>query len=267
MQPRLLSIALALSVASALGCGDKDEAPEVKTQHDYTLEVDVQDSQGNTLPRVSVTVDGKVVGLTDADGKFTATLTEYDGVPVTLGVIAPDGYYFPEGTDTISETLRTTTVNKQKSGVPVFLSAKAESLKKDYFFWVKTACDTECSDWPILLNGEEIARTNSLGYAHFSITDQPETPIELTIDSGEKFKPADPTYEVVLDFDSTVYRIEQPFTDPTKPKPRKRVSRPAGKGKKKKAGEEKKAAAPDPDAFVEPVKKKKDDGVIDLFGP
>lgn len=260
MKSRRLSTALAVAVALlALSCGDEPPPPE-RVKYNYTLEVGVKDTQGNVLPRVPVTVDGNTVGHTDADGKFTATLNEFEGEPITLGVIAPHGYHFAVETDSVSEILKTSNVNNQTTGVPVFLSAIAESTEKDYFIWVKTNCDSKCPRWPVLLDGEEIARTNSLGFAHFAFTNQPDETVMIEIATTGEFQPANPKYELALERNSTVYRIDQNFKDPTKPKPR-RVS---SSSKKKPKTDKPKETAPDPGAFLEPEKPKKT-GVIDLF--
>ncbi len=249
-----------MSTHMAIGCGD-EPPPEPPKPHNYTLEVEVTDGQGTMLPNVAVKVDEKIVGHTDAEGKFSAVLNELAGNTVTLGVVAPSGYRFAPDTDSVTEILKTTNVRGQVTGVPVFLSAAAESLQKDYFVWVKADCDNGCKDWPVLLDGKEMARTNALGYAHFSFTDQPRNDVEIEIVAKKPNTPSNPKYGFTLDTGSTVYRIEQAFTDPSKPKPVVRRARPSG-GKKKDA---KAGNVPDPGAFVDPTPKK-ETGVIDLFG-
>jgi hypothetical protein len=264
MLSRILTSSLLLCLTGLLGCGD-EAPPPPPSKFDYNLEVKVEDTQGNPLPKVPVTVDGAVVGHTDAAGKFTATLNELEGESLTLAVQPVEGFRYQIDSDTVTETLKTARVGAEKSGVPIFLNVTGESLKKDYFVWFKAVCDADCGGWPVMFNGEEIAKTNELGYAHFSFTEQPNNDVEVEVQTPSGLTPSNPRYAIALDSDSTAYRIAQPFVDPNKPKPRPKKKRKSRKGKKKKGT--KKAVVPGKDEFVDPTPKKpanSGDG-IDLF--
>lgn len=270
MPKTTIAFILLLGGSFLIGCGDDAPPPAPPQKFDYAVEVAVTDGQENPLPQVAVTIDGQVVGHTDADGKFTGTINDFAEKSLELGVVAPPGYRFAPDTDKVTEMLRTTTVNGQQSGVPLYLAAQAESLQSDYLIWVKAVCEgnLSCADWPVTLDGEEKARTNALGYAHFSFTGQPRNDVEIAIGTPAKTSPANPTYTVSLDVDASVYRLEQSFVDPTAPKRTARPVRVAKKGGGGKKGDKKpdaEAKVPAPGDFVDPTPKKKDDGVIDLF--
>lgn len=259
-------LSILLTALTLLGaCGEEPPPPPPERQT-FTIEATVVTDAEVPVAKVPILLDGKVVGLTDAKGTFTGTLSELPGETVTLGATAPDGYRIIAG-ENVTEVLKTATVNNTVSGVPVFLATTLESLKKDYFVWVKADCGEDASDcggWPVKLDGEEVAKTNRLGYAHFAFTRQPRTDVSIEIGTSGAFKPENPTYELTLDSDSTVYRLGQEFKDPTKKK--RVVRRPSGKKKKKGSSkkDDKKPAA-STDGFLPPTPKDKKDGVIDLF--
>jgi hypothetical protein len=230
--------------------------------------VSAQDIDGQPLAKVGVTVDGKVVGYTGADGKFAATLAERPGGQVTVGVKELDGYRW--NAEPVTETLK---LNSSERPVPVSYAVIGESRKKDYMVWVKVACDESmpaefCTGRPVKVAGAEVAKTDDFGYAHFLINDVPGTVTKIVVDTPTvnpltdtvMAVPEDPTYEVTLDLEPQVYVIEETFINALaknravrKPaassSPRKATSRPATKPVKK----------------AEPKKEKKNNDVIDLF--
>jgi hypothetical protein len=263
----IFTLLITLLAGSALGCGEEAPPPPPKN-YEYTLEVEVTDTDENPLPRIPVTLDGKVVGKTDKEGKFAGTLHELPGTEVTLGVQDIEGYRFVNEDETsVTETLKTTTVNGKKSGVPLFLQIQAESITKDYLVWVQAKCDDtlegKCEGLPLLFGDEEVARTNALGFAHFSFSDVPQNDVALKIDTpdgDETFEPADPEYALTLDLDSHIYLIDETFTNPDaepKARPRRRrAKRRSAKRSRKSSPKRKKKKKSG---------KKEEKGVIDLW--
>lgn len=267
-----IAILITAATGTTLGCGE-DPPPPPPPKHDYTVEVEVTDTDENPLPRVPVTLDGRVVGHTDREGKFAGKLNEIAGKDVTLGVQDITGYRFINEKTSVTETLKTTTVNGTQSGIPLYLQIQAESITKDYLVWVEASCGDDrqekCEGLPVLLDGEEVARTNRLGYAHFSFADVPQNDVMVSIDTpddeDEKLEPADPQYALTLDLDSHIYMIDETFEPPgaakSKTKRRRRRPRRRRAARRRKASSKKKAPK------TAPKKKKKDDegAVIDLW--
>lgn len=237
---RILMIGAAALLFSA--CGD-DGPPPPPARAQFPLDISAFDIDGHPLAKVGVLIDGKVVGYTGADGKFAATLTERPGAEVTLGVGAFEGYHWAKG-ENITETLK---LNSTERPIPVSLQAVAESRLKDYMVWVKITCDSNmpndfCVGRPVSVNGQERAKTDAFGYAHFLVNDVPGAIAKIVIDTPtanpltDKVMavPADPTYNVTLDLEPQVYVIEETFTNAlaTKPRPTsRRSSRPKPKPK------------------------------------
>lgn len=243
---RLLPISLLATLAA---CGD-DPPPPPPPPAQYSVEVEVLDTDDNPVPRIPVQLDGKVVGYTDQNGEFKGTLTELQGKEVSVAISEIDGYRIAPGSEpSVTETLNVTQVGGTTSGVPIFMQVRMESVKKDYMVWVRSICDDSipsgCGNLPVLFNGREVARTNHLGYAHFAFSDVPQNDVEIQIDTPKHdpddkkspmFQPRDPSYTVTLDLESHIYLLEETFSDPNnkkKPKKKRQVRKRPKKKKKK----------------------------------
>ncbi len=258
---RLTTLLLVFAIAA--GCGDGDKKKKAQKPAEpvkYSLELEAKDPNQNPIAKVPVKLDGKVVGFTNEEGEFKGRLTETPGKTVTLTVGELEGYRFV-GKTSLEEELRVTKVGKTISGMPIFLQVTAESVRKEYLVWIRANCDESikeaCFDMPVSLNGNEVARTNGLGYAHFSFADVPQNDIEVSIDtpdgSGDSanLEPSDPTYKITLDLDSHIYLVEEDFVDPAavakKKKARKATRRRANRKAAKKKAQKKAEPEPEPE--------------------
>lgn len=265
---RILLATTSLLVLNA--CGD-DGPPPPPSRAKFPIEVAAKDIDGQPLAKVGVTVDGKVVGYTGADGKFAATLAERPGAQVTVGVKELDGYRW--NAEPVTETLK---LNSSERPVPVSYAVIGESRKKDYMVWVKVTCDPSmpaefCVGRPVKLAGQEVAKTDDFGYAHFLINDVPGTVNKILIDTptvnpltdSVMAVPEDPTFEVTLDLEPQVFVIEETFVNALAKNRQVRQASPSRTAKKPAAAKPV-AKTPDKKPATKPAQKPKDD-VIDLF--
>lgn len=268
---RPLAFALLVPFFSLFGCGE-EPPPAPPPKFDFSVEVIATDSNENPLPKIPVVLDGNIVGQTDKDGKFIAILSEFAGKPVTLGVKEVEGYRFISEKTELNEELKVTTVGNEPSGVPLFLQVQAESIKKEYFVWVRANCNEtleaeSCADMPVKLRGEVVATTNEHGFAHFTFDDVPQNDVEIAIETpasdpsdenASQVEPADPKYKFTLHLESQVYVIDETFSDPNGAKKKKPKSTSRRRTTKRRSATSRPSSST-------PKKKKKKDEVIDLW--
>ncbi len=222
-----------------IGCGNQSQKPKPTSQpQDFPIEVEVTDTDGNVVPAAPVKLDGTTVGYTGKDGTFTATLREKPGTKIELAIGEIDGYRIVDkGSATEKLQLKRNLSGKGVQCVPVLLHAVTESVDRSYLIWVDTDCDESlpeeaCQGLPVRRGDEVVATTDRLGKAHFNLREQPDEQVTVTIETPDppddesedgddedeqapRFEPEDPTYEISLGLEPTIYRLEPTFTDPT----------------------------------------------------
>lgn len=267
--PRVHHLLLALLTFAAFGCGEEPPPPPPPTV-DFPVTVTVKTETDIGVPKVPVLFGDKLVGYTDADGEFRASLRRQAGSELELSVGEASGFRYVSETS-VKESLKSNNVGGSMTGVPLLLNVTAQSQRNDYFFWVRAKCDSKldsemCGGREIKIDGEVVATTNDLGYAQFTIAEVPETEVKVEIDTPDYdaeergavgMEPKDPTYTVALDLEPQIYHIEEEFTDALAKRrvyraPRRSTSR-RGSSSRKSTSKPKKEEKP------------KNDGVIDLF--
>jgi len=254
---RNLAITLTLLSSFVLACGE-EPPPAPPPIKEFRLEVLAREDI-NPLPLVPVLVDGKTVGFTDKNGRFEATLKDRPGRAITLGIGDLDGYRLASDSE-VSETLRLT---NSGIGVPVALNVTFESLRKEYMVWVSAGCDPKaidpkfCEGLAVLMDGQEIGRTDDLGQAHIAFSHVPQRDVKFTIQTP-KVNPLDasiipvpesPSFNVKLDFTSQIYLIEENFINAIQGR------RPAPRAAQRPATSSRPAARPQPKPKPKPQPK------------
>lgn len=268
-------LAATLALSALAGCGEEPQ-PEAPTPHDFELTVSAEDSDGNAVVKAPVLLDEQLIGHTDKDGFYRATVTDLAGTQITLGIGKMSGYLVPDSATTQTTLNRVHTIDGF-SNTPVQLRAVLESARHDYLVWLKVKCaaevaDKHCQDMPVLKDGEEIARTDKDGHAHFELKGVPDETIELGLKtptnptdddskSAEVFdiKPENPTFSVTLGHSAEVLVLEQTFSDPI-------AAERIAKAQKDRAAANRRAAARRARAAQKrKAQEEKDKGVIDLW--
>lgn len=277
LHAKTLLIGLLFMTTAALSACGGEEKKAAPSTYKFPLEVSASDTNKEPVAGARVLVDGTAVGYTDRDGLFQAALTEQVGAEVTVSVEPPDGFKLDgDATTTQKMSLTENMTGKGKKRVPVSLQAQLASTRKDYLLWVDLQCDEtldsgQCIDVPLMIDGEEVARTNEQGIAHLTVERVPASTLNISIDTPEydgededeawKMKPADSEWSVDLGTDSQVLVIEQAFTDPAaadraEARARRRAARRAAR---------RRAARRSNTKSKDEKKEKKEDGVIQLW--
>ncbi|MGM0555691.1 MAG: hypothetical protein ACQEVA_04845 [Myxococcota bacterium] len=277
---RTFVLALAFVASSAmLACGE-GETKKQPSIIQFPMEISATDTNGEPVAGAKIIVDGSPVGFTDRDGLFQAALSERKGAEVTVSVEPPDGYKLTkDATTTQTMSLTENVTGEGMTRVPVSLQAQMVSTKENYLLWVDLQCDEDsldegqCTDVPVLVGGEEVARTNEQGIAHITLTRVPGSSLKVEVDTPEyegddedeawKMKPADPDWTLDLGTDAEVLVIEQRFTDPAAAE---RAKARAKRAARRRAARRRAASRSKNKSKSEEKKKEKDeDGVIQLW--
>jgi hypothetical protein len=223
-------VALLAAVVS-LGCGEEEKAgpPPI---HQFDLQVSVSDTDDNPVAKAPVLLDGKTVGYTDRDGIFKAVMSEREGTQVEVAVGNLDAYHVPEDAVKSTALRLASTLEGDSKPVPVDLATVVTSAREDYLVWLDADCGefldkSKCQDLPVMYNGEEIARTDDHGKAHFAVDAVPGDTVTVSLktplyepsaddDDDDTFvmKPANPSYDIDLGPSTEVLQISQTFNDP-----------------------------------------------------
>ncbi len=280
----LLAAVLMLSSLTLGACGDPPPPP-MPSEFEFSIEAFVYDQNDAPVARVPILIDGQVVGYSDKDGAFVAKILESPNTDIELSLGDLSGYRF-----TSDNVVRETLVVRQgvggaPVGLPITLRASVHSLKNSYLAWVKINCDDSlregsCENMPIKLDDKVVATTDNQGKAHFAFEGIIGKKSLVTIDTPvyQKdsdyyvvFDPKQPSFELNLGIDNTVFVIEESFTDliglhtdrmaeKAKPKAATRRRAPAKKAAAKTTAPKKAAPKKEP-AKKAPAKS----GVIDLW--
>ena len=265
-RPLMIVGAVLVLTGLMMGCGDDDEssssAAAEHQEFDFNLEIETHAMDGTPVAGIPIVLDDNVVGFSDANGQFTATLRDRPGREIELSVEEIEGYALTSDDFPRTEKLQLTrSLEGNYRGVPINLEAQVRTTLLEYLTWVDLECDSRlddehCADVPILIDGEEKARTNHRGIAHFTFEGIPGEEHELTVvtdNDSVTIEPSNPTYQIELERKAMIFHIDQEFSDPdarSRPRPRPRP-RPQPR--------------PQPQPQPDPEPDDDDGGVIPLF--
>lgn len=264
-----------LGMIWSIGCGD-DPPPAAPKELSFPIKVSVTDGDNEGVPKVPVLVDGKPVGYTDKDGKFSASLNDQVGRSVTLSLGLLTGYKHTED-PIFSDVLKASAgVKGAIQPMPISLDAKMVSTNVNLLIWVSADCDDTiekraCANIPVKVNDEVVGNTDAHGHTHFTYKTTPNKVLKVTLDTPSyssddpdsfQMVPFKPEYEIKAGSKSKVFYIDEGFSSgdsgPKKKTRRRKTTRrrkPATRRIVKKKSSRKKRKK----------KKKKDSGVISIF--
>ncbi len=197
-----------LSVVTATSCA----VPEPVTPR-FAVTFITESDPGVPLGGVDVRVDGEQAGRSTVDGIVQMYVTAPEGTKVTIDYTCPQGYRHP-GTQSALLLRQFQAVDGDASGV---LESRLSCPPK-----TRTAAFVVRADngagLPVMLNGEEVARTNERGIAHFAVAGEPQTEYRVQIDTGSKprLKPQNPVQHFSLADEDALFTIGQEFQLPAR---------------------------------------------------
>ena len=222
----ILTLAMLFS-SLLLACGDSNPGPPPPPpEFEFGIEVLVTDPGDEPIAAVPVLLDGSVVGFTDANGRFEGSLIETPGIELELGVRELEGFRIRTEPSAIHQLSVSRGLEGEYRGIPIALRAEMVSMHTEYLGWFTVSCDQHlddkyCQNLPILLDGEEVGRTDQRGTAQFVFQGIPGKEVTFTIQTPDlnpaeniMIEPRRPRFTVSLGHDAIIYRASQELSDP-----------------------------------------------------
>lgn len=168
-------LGIALSVASLTSC-----ARPTSAERTFSIVFVIESDPGVRLRATPVFIDGDHVGESDSNGLVRATVRGESRRRLRIEHDCPDGHEAPSP----RRTLRLREF-EGLDGEPVAMeiTLRCEPTHRLAAFVIRAK---NGADLPVLLNGEQVARTNGSGVAHFSVRALPGADYKVELDARER---------------------------------------------------------------------------------
>lgn len=212
------SLALLLASSTPLACGGAQGPTTSSFAVTFTAEAD----EGVPLEGVVIAANGSAVGTSDSDGIVQTMIRGPEGTEIQIRYECPEGYRPTEE----AKVLRLHHFESLDPSVQAGLHMRVNCVpeQRRAVFVVRTGQP----DLPILLDGQEVARTNEVGVAHITREAPPNTAFRLKIDTSgnPRLRPQEPGMQFVLEGHDEVFAWDQRFEVEQPPRRRRRRRRP-----------------------------------------
>jgi len=194
---------LVLAAASLTSCAEPS-----RSERSFTVVFVVESDPGIRLESAQVSVDGKPIGETDSHGRVHTDIRAHPHQQVRVEHECPDGYKDPSEPKILR--LRQFEDINSSSTLHMEVTLRCPPEKRLAVFIVRV---NEGSSLPVLLNGENIARTNTSGVAHFSAWGPPGTEYVIELDTTEhpRLVPQFPRHLFTVPDAEEVFVVDQSF--------------------------------------------------------
>ncbi|TFH30844.1 MAG: hypothetical protein E4H00_04460 [Myxococcales bacterium] len=171
--PLSYQLGVALSVASLASC-----VPPTSVERTFSIVFVVESDPGVRIGAASVFIDGDHVGQSDSNGLVRTTVHGESGRRLRIEHDCPDGHEAPSARKTLR--LREYEALGSSERVAMEITLRCVPTERLAAFVIRAK---NGADLPVLLNGEEVARTNSSGVAHFSVRSVPGADYKVELDA------------------------------------------------------------------------------------
>jgi hypothetical protein len=210
------TFAVAVALLALFGCNEAGKQAER-----YPVRLLAFDDQGEKVAGVAIAFGDQALGSTAQSGMLELELAGGEGDRVQLQASCPEGFAEPSEQPSLT-LMRFQSVDPEADR---FTTLRVVCARSAHIAVV--ALRSGQPDLPVLLRGEEVARTSSTGTAHVIVENAPGTQFQLTLDTSQKpdLRPHSPTrmFSVGAGDDFSVW--DQAFAQAPKPKPRVRKKR------------------------------------------
>ena len=195
------AVAIVTAIA-AIGCESKANASRA-----YEFVVRVSGDPGHPVAGAVLTFKSQAAAKSDASGLAKLSAHGQEGESLEFGISCPDGFRSP----TSPLSVRLTRLSASGS-LPEYQVICAPALR-NVVVAVRAA---NGADLPVRYLGQEVARTDSAGAAHFMLRVEPGAELEVKLDTQSKrwLKPQDPTVRFLTRSEDELFVLDQPFVAP-----------------------------------------------------
>lgn len=185
-----------------VGCGE--EAPQAIPRHAVTFAA--ESDPGVPLAGVVVSANDQALGQSDESGLIAAVLEGPTGTMMQIGYECPEGHAQPERPKPL---VLTTFQSLDPNSGPRGLSMNLECPPVER--WGALVVRTGHPDLPILIEDEEVARTDESGVAHHIFSGAPNSRYRVTIstEGNPNLRPQNPRALVTFGDRSDTFVIEE----------------------------------------------------------
>ena len=185
-----------------IGCGE--EAPVVTPRHAVTFMA--ESDQGIPLAGVTVSANGQPLGQSDETGLIGAVLEGPTGTMMQIAYECPEGHEQPERPKPLVLTTFQT-LDPEAGPRALEMNLECPPLQR----WAALVVRTGQPDLPILIEDEEVARTDGSGVAHHIFRGAPNARYRVTIstEANPNLRPQNPRALVTLGDRSDTFVIEE----------------------------------------------------------
>lgn len=211
MRLALLSIAISCTVTA---CAERPPEP-------FALRVEASTDEGAPVAAAGVTVDGKLIGRTDGEGRLSLQLpASSEGQRLTVEVQPPEGLKAVRARRElrVERILTRAQGTTERRTAPLEVRALFAPTQRRYALVI----DVGVPDLPIELFGVEKARTNAEGVALLLAPGVPGDTLEVRVDAGARptLRPRAIRQTFTLPDHAEAFVLAGAFTELQPPKPR-----------------------------------------------
>ena len=213
----------AAMLAALGGCGEEPPPPRFPVT--FTAEAD----PGDRLAGVGISANGAPIGATGADGTLRVDLTGPEGSPVQIGATCPDGHRQPTSLPMIT-LRRVVSLDPATAALGLQVSISCPPTQRHGVVVVRAGGDSPQPNLPVMIDGREVARTDSSGVAHVALDMQPGQSFGVLLATNDfpNLRPQSPRMSFVFPDQDELFVFDQRFEveQPERPRARPRRRRP-----------------------------------------
>ena len=210
------SLALSCRIWLALGmfgiAGCEDPPPPAR----YPVTFNAESDPGVVLPGVALNVAGAPQGQTGADGSLRIELTGDEGTAVPVSATCPTGY---RDAAPLSPIVLRTTVGVGGAAAPgLRVTVSCLPVSRHGVVVVRARGDGTATraGLPVVIEGREVARTDTSGVAHVSLDMSPGQSFQImlaTATLSPMLRPQDPQMTFVFPDSDEIFVFDENFDE------------------------------------------------------